>query len=60
MALSREHLLTYKPANPYCDACNRGKCVMLRNFTVLSNVAGILHILGNWLPVITLSPSRWK
>eukprot|EP00972_Heterocapsa_arctica_P010221 1500857-Heterocapsa_arctica.AAC.1 len=24
-ALSREHLLTHKPANPYCDACNRGQ-----------------------------------
>eukprot|EP00972_Heterocapsa_arctica_P024341 3591646-Heterocapsa_arctica.AAC.1 len=25
LALSREHLLTHKPANPYCDACNRGE-----------------------------------
>eukprot|EP00972_Heterocapsa_arctica_P086875 12807260-Heterocapsa_arctica.AAC.2 len=24
-ALSCEHLLTHKPANPCCDACNRGK-----------------------------------
>eukprot|EP00972_Heterocapsa_arctica_P083872 12358267-Heterocapsa_arctica.AAC.1 len=25
VALSREHLLTHKPAHPYCDACHRGK-----------------------------------
>eukprot|EP00972_Heterocapsa_arctica_P112955 16434634-Heterocapsa_arctica.AAC.1 len=25
VAVSLEHLLTHKPANPYCDACNRGK-----------------------------------
>eukprot|EP00972_Heterocapsa_arctica_P100818 14862577-Heterocapsa_arctica.AAC.1 len=32
-AFSREHLLTHKLANPYCDACNRGKMRDAKKFT---------------------------
>ena len=43
-AMSMKHLLTHKPFNAHCDACNFGICAKRRNSSVPTKKVGYLRV----------------